>query len=82
MNVIEENDKAIMVFQSEYNSYEVFIRLTNRRRNSKIDYCIPDDEDFGVWAWSVNNEDRARKIFNEITTGIRSIRPMLEDKFY
>ncbi len=77
MKKIEENDKALM-FESLYGDYEVWMKLIGKYGKFKGLALVPTDEDFGVWAWSCYNLASARKIYDEITSGVRNISPMTE----
>lgn len=70
------NDKALLIKVGE--DYEVWIRMDKTVGKDKGELIKPKDEDFGVWAWSFYSIESALKCFDEITTGKRGIRPMLE----
>lgn len=74
---IQENDKAI-IYQIETGEYEIWLKLKYTTGPFKGAIIPPKDEDFGVRAWACYTEERAQMIFDEITAGIRYIRPMVE----
>ena len=73
---IRENSKAIIWKVNDYpGDFEVWMKLDDRKGG----YIEPKDEDFGVWAWVSYTLFTAEKIFEEITTGKRTIRPMVDE---
>lgn len=78
MSIIDENDKAIII-HIEGGGYEVWMKLFYTTGKKKGELITPTDEDFGVKAWCTYNIVKARKIFQEITDGTRSISPMTDD---
>jgi hypothetical protein len=76
MTLIQENEKA-MLWQTEH-GFETWIRRTWSVKSKAGQLIIPEPEDFGIIAWSHYTLEAAQKSFHEITTGKRTIRPMLE----
>lgn len=74
---IQENDKAKIIKVAERN-FEVWMKLPYTVGAKKGQFMEPKDEDFGVWAWAHASLAGAEKCFDEITTGKRGIRPMVE----
>lgn len=79
MILIRENEKA-MLWQTEHGSFETWIKRFWSVRTKAGQLMIPEDEDFGVVAWSHYSLQGAENSFHEITSGKRTIRPMLEDE--
>lgn len=77
MNLVQENDKAIL-WQLETGEYEVWMKLYFTVGPRKGELIEPKDEDFGVSAWIAYGLKGAMRIYDEITTGKRNIRPMTE----
>lgn len=78
MKLIQENLSAI-IYQIPSGEFEIWIKMKYTTGYRKGSLICPRDEDFGVWAWTTYNMERAIKIYQEITDGIRTIRPMVED---
>ena len=74
MTIIKSNSKAV-ISRNDFGNLEVFIRISDKR------FFEPRDENFGVWAWSAYTMERAEEIFEEITTGERTVTPMTEFSF-
>ena len=70
---IQENEAAYIV-QVPTGEYEVVIKRTIPGRYSHGKIMVPQDEDFGHWAWATYTFQKARIIFNEISSGERMIR--------
>lgn len=77
--VITQNAKALIVKPEGLNSYEVWIRVERSTGRNRGELIVPRDEDVGVWAWAVYSLWKADWIYQEITSGRRGFRPMLED---
>lgn len=76
MTILKENDKAIIWKVNDYpGDYEIWMKLDDRKGG----YVHPKDEDFGVWAWVSYTLSAAERIFNDITSGKRVIKPMVEE---
>lgn len=75
--LIKENDKAI-IYRIDTGEYEVWLKIKATTGPWKGVIIPPKDEDFGVRAWACYTEERAQMIFDEITAGIRYVRPMIE----
>lgn len=81
MDIVKENDKALLIRVPEdsgANHFEVWMRMERTVGKDKGKLIEPKDEDFGVWAWNYYSLPRAERCFDEITTGKRGIRPMVE----
>jgi len=76
MKNIKENDKAIIWKNGE--DFEVWLKLFWTMGPKKYQLIEPNDEDFGVKAWTAYSFEGAESIFEEITSGVRDIRPMVE----
>ena len=74
--LISESEKAI-VWQIG-SDFEVWMKLPRTVGKDKGTTIEPKDEDFGVWAWSAYSLEKAMIIANDINTGARTIRPMIE----
>lgn len=81
MKLIKENDKA-MLWWTEFQSYEIWIKLFRTVGKDKGTLIAPTDEDFGVSCWATRSVFRAERIFDEITSGKRQITPMTEATEY
>ena len=69
-NEIRRTDKYRIVGVN--GGFEICHILTNKRG----EIIEPRDEDFGVWAWSAYDLEKALRIANEIETGLKPIRQM------
>ncbi len=79
MKLIKENDTAI-IYETEHGDFEIHMKLyysvgTKTKAGELIE---PKDESWGCTAWSVYTRQRADLIFDEITSGERTIRTMTE----
>ena len=74
---LEESDTAYMYMceQGDAVSFEVFEKKTaplcinfDRREYSTTDFkeCYPKSNDFGVWAWSYTDQNKAYEKFNSL----------------
>lgn len=78
LTLITSNDKAA-IYRNEWGSYEVWLRLfwtVGRLKGQEIE---PDEEAWGIRAWSAYSLTRAERIFDEITSGVRGVRAMVEE---
>jgi len=77
---LQENESALLWKQEakDWHSFEVWIKMIGNSRKFKGEILNPSDEDFGVWAWSFSTLECAQKCFDEITSGVRKITPMVE----
>ena len=80
--IIAQNPKALIEKPEGLNSYEVWIRVERSTSKNKGELILPGPEDFGVWAWAVYSLWKADWLFQEITSGRRGFRPMLEANDY
>lgn len=80
---IKKTDKAVMYAAKEGEStiFEVFVlkiakATVIKMNNSTIPARerIPGNEDFGKWAWTTRDEERANLIFDEIEQGLRPMK--------
>ncbi len=79
--LLKENDKAILWQVSSEGgtkTFEVWMKLFYTVGAKKGELIEPTDEDFGVKAWQTYGLQKANRIFDEITAGERTIRPMTE----
>jgi hypothetical protein len=72
--VIWENDKALLV-KGKASGYETWIKIRSSRTGQLYE---PADSDFGLWAWSHYSLERAKEVFEQITSGVRTVRVMQE----
>lgn len=76
--MISQNSQALIVKPDGLDSYEVWIRVERSTGKHKGELIVPTAEDFGVWAWVATSLWKADWIYQEITSGRRGFRPMLE----
>lgn len=75
--LIKENNEAAL-WSKDGRSFEVWMKIRQNHGKNKGQILNPKDEDFGVWAWSFYLLGGAENCFDEITSGKRKIRPMVD----
>ena len=60
-------DKDLVIYETEYPSYEVFKLKTHLpdKYHDDVYEMYPYDEAFGVWAWSCSSKESVKRIIKE-----------------